>query len=257
MERKILIVRKYSGYGGIEFQIENIVSNLMNNGWQIFFLSDVLSPLSKSLEEKNTKVIIKPFHGTFRWAIMVKQICKENGIGLIQSHVLKDSFVCRIVKLLKPSLIHVFRVHTYIDCSHISRKRKNLYHFACWITDPLVDMYISINEYNIKEMKKRTHLLGKKMRVVPNVIRPLTYKKEDACEIKNGHIAMIANFVDFKGHDVLIEGIKILKERHYHIVAHLFGSVPGAGTEKEDHHRLEIIKELITKNQLDNVVEIK
>lgn len=252
----ILIIKKYSGYGGIEYQIENIASYLIEQKWKVFFMTNEASPLSNCLEEKGVNVIITPFDGIIKTAKHIKDICCENKIKLIQAHMLRDSFMCRIAKLLNPSLIHIFRVHTYIDCSHISHLKKNLYHFVCWLTDPLVNRYLSINQYNVLEMQRRTHLSAKKTKIIYNVISPLTFCEKDACEFKNGHIAMIANFVDFKGHDVLLEGMKLLKERNYKIVAHLFGSVPGFGTAHEDYRRLEIIKRTIKENGLEDSVII-
>lgn len=254
MDKNILIIRRYSGYGGIEYQIENTVSNLIKRGWNISFLTDVQSPLSDSLVKKNIQVTIEPFNGLFCTARRIWKICKNNNIVLVQSHVLKDSFACRIAKLFCPSLLHVFRVHTYIDCSHISQFKKNLYHFACWITDALVDAYVPINDFNKTEMLQRTHIPANKIHTVHNVILPLAYEDKQNENFRNGHIAMIANFVDFKGHDVLLKGIEILKSKNCHITVHLFGGVPGAGTDKADYHRLEIIQAFVSEHHLEQQV---
>ena len=254
--KRVLIVKKYSGYGGIEYQIENMASYLMSHEWQVFFMTNEESPLSKSLEAKGVNVYVVPFEGIVKTAKCVKKVCCENNISIIQSHMLKDSMICRIVKLRDHSITHIFRVHTYIDCSHISNFKKLLYHLVCWLTDPFVDRYVSINQYNCEEMRRRTHISKRKITVVNNVISPLVFCKKDACEYKNGHIAMVANFVDFKGHDVLLEGINLLRGRGYNIVAHLFGSVPGFGTDHEDYHRLDIIKETIKEKKLEDLVII-
>ena len=253
MNKRILIVRKYGGYGGIEHQIVTISSGLISQGWEVFFLTNTASPLSQDLEKKGVTVIAEEFNGVLDVARLICRVCKQRGISLIQSHMLKESFYCRLAKLLMPSLKHVFRVHTYIDCSNISEKKKRIYHLLCFITDSLVTKYISINEFNVREMRNRTHLPKRKISVVHNAVRALQVPTE-VCAHKNGKIAMIANFVDFKGHDVLLEGLKILKEKGLYFEAHLYGSTPGYGTPNEDRRRLDIIEKTIAEYGLEKQV---
>lgn len=253
MEKRILIVRKYGGYGGIEHQIESISVGLQEKGWEVFFLSDQQSPLSEYLEAKGVRIYYSPFNTISTIARIICKICKENEIRLVQSHMLKESFYCRWAKVLMPSLKHVFRVHTYIDCAHISELKKKCYHAVSKATDFLVDRYISINEYNVQEMCGRTKISRSKIAVVHDAVRELE-KPSQTCPYKNGSIAMIANFVDFKGHDVLLAGMKLLKEQGYSYVVHLIGSVPGYRTPYEDHRRLNVIKQTIQDYHLEEDV---
>ncbi len=256
LEKRLLIIRQYKGFGGIEHQIENITSGLISAGWQVYFLSDVESPLADSLRQRGAHVTLASFHSYLKTAKKIKALCKKKHIYIVQSHMLKESFYCRLAKLFMPSLIHVFRVHTYIDCSHISPFKKNCYHVAGFLTDFLVNKYISINEFNVREMRSRTHISMRKIAVVHNAVRELNSPIK-TCPYKNGHITMIANFVDFKGHDVLLEGLKVLRNKGYSIIAHLIGSVPGFGTTKEDHHRLDIIKDTINRYNLESLAIIE
>ena len=56
MNKHILIVRKYTGYGGIEQQITNITLGLTGRGWKVYFLSDCVSPLSEKLQNAGARV---------------------------------------------------------------------------------------------------------------------------------------------------------------------------------------------------------
>lgn len=252
-EKNILIVRFYSGYGGIEHQIESIIKNLNEKGWKIYLYTDVESPFSEQCEVLGSKVIIQQYNNIFKHALKIKKMCREKNIRFIQSHMLRESFICRIVKIMLPSIVHIFRIHTYIDCSHISRLKKNIYHLVSWATGFAVNKYVSINQYNVNELLKRTHVSKKKIIVVHDSVRIDEIVKTD---YNMNDIAMIANFVDFKGHDVLIRGIAEMKKRGYHFVAHLFGTVPGAGTKNENTARLEIVKEEIETYDLKNSVII-
>lgn len=255
MEKRLLIVRKYGGFGGIEHQIETITSGLIAQGWQVYFLSDRQSPLSDSLAGRGAHVTCIPFDGFLKTAKAIRNLCRENQISIIQSHMLKESFYCRLAKLLMPSLRHVFRVHTYIDCSHISSMKKGCYHLAGFISDFLVDRYVSINEYNVREMRARTHIPKRKIVVAHNAVRKLE-RVGQVCPYKNGHIAMVANFVDFKGHDVLLEGLKILRDEGHPVVAHLIGGVPGQGTANEDRRRLDMVEQTIRADGLEDLISM-
>lgn len=252
-EKKIMIVRFYSGYGGIEHQIENIIKSLNEKKWRTYIYTNVKSPFSDQCEVCGAKVIIQSYENILKTALKIKKVCKEENIRIVQSHMLKESFICRTIKLLSPSMIHIFRVHTYIDCSHISRLKKNSYHFASWITGLAVDKYVSINQYNVNELLKRTHLSKKKIQVVHDSVR---IKAINQANYNINDIVMIANFVDFKGHDILVRGIAEMKKRGYHLTAHLFGTVPGAGTKNENITRLEIVKKEIEEYDLSDSVII-
>lgn len=255
--KRVLIIREYKGFGGIEQQIVCTAKALTKSNWEVFFLSNTASPLTEELSTiQGVTVCIHPFEGAWKTAKVIRKLCKENNIPLSQAHMLRESYYCRIAKLLAPTHQHVFRVHTYINCSHIPKWKKKIYHFLGRLTDPLVSRYISINQFNVEEMISCTKINQKKVCVVHDAMRTLSNYPQ-ASKPKPSHIAMVANFVDHKGHDVLIDGIKLLKERGIRIIAHLFGSVPGMGTDSEDNRRLTIIKQHIVESGLSDQVIIE
>ena len=256
MNKQILIVRKYKGFGGIEHQILSFSKALLNNGWKVFFLTDQPSPFEKTMIESGVSVIIEPFNGHYHTARTIISICKKNNIQVVQAHMLNEDFSCRLAKFLYPKLRHVFRVHTYIDCSRISGLKKNIYHLAAIVTDPWVNMYLPINAVNAKELNTRSKISNKKIRVIHDSVRDLKKSIRDQSNPKNRIIAMIANFEDFKGHDVLLDGVRILKERGEKVSVHLIGGVPGRGTENENTSRLDIVKKTIKDYSIEEEIII-
>lgn len=252
-EKKIIIVRDYSGYGGIEHQIEMILKSLKDQNWETYLYTNMKSPFSDMCKANGANVIIQPFKSIIKTAINLRKICKKENITIIQSHMLRESFICRVAKILSPNIVHLFRVHTYIDCSHISSLKKDIYHLASRLTEFLVNKYVSINQYNEDELIKRTHVPKEKIHIIHNAVR---IKERNQTTYDRSNIAMIANFVDFKGHDVLIAGMAEMKKRGYHLTAHLFGTIPGAGTTNEDSTRLEIVKKDIELYDLKDSVMI-
>lgn len=256
MGKQIAIIWKYRGYGGIVHQIETIAHSLKQKGWEVLVITDTESLMTQALGALGVEFYVIPFGNLISTTFRVRKICRQRKIMILQTHMFWDSFIGRLVKLTIPGIKHVFRVHTYIDCSHIPRFKKNVYHFAAFATDFLVDRYISINRFNVKEMKERSHLPERKIIVVHNALKQLDLSEALYVSPQNGHIAMVSNFVDFKGHDVLLEGFRILKGRGCKLTAHLFGTVPGAGTDHEDHRRLNIVKDMIKKYGLEEYVVI-
>lgn len=257
MNKKILIVRKYKGFGGIEHQILNFSQALMRKGWEIFFLTDLASPFQDAMNKIGAMSIVEPLDNHIRTANMIIGICKDNQISIVQAHMLNEDFSCRLAKLFYPKIKHVFRVHTYIDCSRISGLKKAIYHMADFLTSPLVNVYLPINDINAKEINKKSVIPKKKIRVVHDAVRSLNTSDNDSSAPNNRELAMIANFDDFKGHDVLLDGVRILKNRNERVRVHLIGGVPGRGTKNENNDRLNIIKKTIKDYSIDNEIALE
>lgn len=234
-EKKILLVRNYSGDGGIERQISNIATGLGKQGYQVYLLTNKPSPFSERLAQCGAKIYMSQAKGLLKKSLEIRRICKQNNIKLIQSHMWKESFYARGARFLTRSIVHIYRVHTYIDCSFISEKKKKIYHIADRVTSFWVDRYVSINMFNVTELRRRTHIPARKICVVHDgVAQPGDPVCMESGRWNREQLAMIANLIIKKGHDILIEGIGLLKEEGYPLKAYIFGGVPGEGTPSED-----------------------
>lgn len=256
-KKKILILRNYHGNGGIEKQIVNITSGLKEHGYEVYLFTDHPSPFSQAMESISAKVHVSKAKATLLRGLEIYRFCKNNAIGLIQSHMWKESFYGRIARFLNRDVVHVYRVHTYIDCGRISEKKKKLYHLLDQLTSSWVDCYLSINAFNIKELKERSHINERKLFVVHDGISQLrdVQSEESSQRINREQIAMIANFEQGKGHDILIQGMQLLDEDGYRIKAYIFGGVPGEGTPWEDNTVRKQMEELRKNCHVQDQIE--
>lgn len=254
--RKIMIVRRDLGiFGGIERQILMLVNALIDKGITVYFLTDnPQSMLAQKLILKKVHIQEISFSNALYAAYKINNFCKVNNIKLIQSHMLKENFIIRIVKLLNRNILNIFRVHTYIDCSQISIHKKNLYHFISHITDSFVDHYLSINHFNVIELTKRTRVNIKKIIVLNNSVKSVEMSFENIAKPLT-KIALIANFVPFKGHDILIKGLKLLKEDGIRLKAVIIGGEPinekASSTPKLTNEIVDLSKNLGVDDQVN------
>ena len=254
--KKIAILKKDVGiYGGIEHQIFLLAKGLKQKGHDVIFFTDNYeTELIKRLETIGSLIKVISFNNLWVAGKKIGEYCKENQIDIIQSHMLKDSFIARFAKMHNKKLKHIFRVHTYIDCSYISNKKKDGYHFLSKLTDPWVDCYLSINEFNVNELVFRTHINRQKIEVIHDGVPSIGPASISAKEQVN-HIAMIANFYPFKGHDILVKGIKLLKDEGILVKACIIGGEAYAKNEDQTPVITNKIRELCNSLEITEQVE--
>src|SRR5690625_3455643 len=153
--KNIMIVRNDHGvHGGIENQILILSDFLLSDGYNIHFVTNnENSVLASTLREKGVSVHILKLNKIFSSVRDLLKIVKRYDIDIIQSHMFRESIIVRFVKLFIPKIKIIFRVHTYIDASNISKVKKKLYHVLDFSTSFLVNKYISINQFNISELR--------------------------------------------------------------------------------------------------------
>lgn len=253
-KKNILIIRRdLGGFGGIEKQILTLTSSLIEKGIVVHFITNQLqSVLAQRMTALGALVTQIDLSNVVWGGIRVNNYCRSHSISIIQTHMLKESFIARIVKLINNKIYHIFRVHTYIDCSRISSFKKNVYHFFSKLTDIFVDCYLSINDFNVKELTNRTKISKSKIQVIPNSIKgnSLECAKIDL-PIKN--IGMIANLIPFKGHDILIKGIKLLQDDGYSITATIIGGEDKSATDA-GVHLLDDLKEMASRFNISDQI---
>jgi len=214
--KKICIVRLDSGnYGGIEHQVVIIATQLIARGYKVYLItSNNNSIMSQKIISLGGEVHIVDFSNLFKAGKSIAAYIKRNNIDVLQAHMYRESIACRYARIYCKNIIHIYRVHTYIDCARISNLKKIMYHILDFITQGFVDYYVSINKFNVEELINRSKIKNKKIRIINNIIVPIGVP--DDLELRDWpslSIAMVSNFVEGKGHDVLIEAIRILKER--------------------------------------------
>lgn len=251
--RSVAIVRRYSGFGGIEHQIVNICKGLSAQGVQVHLVTDQTSVLTEKAQQAGAVVAIRSLSNPLVAGLMLAQYCRENQVDILQTHMFFESMAGRVARLVYGGIKHIYRVHTYIECSHISKTKKKLYHALSFVTDAWVDLYLPINEYNRQEMRKLSLLPEHKIKIVHDGVREPgePFEQQPVC---NNKIAMIANFVAFKGHDILIEGLDVLRSRGIVLQAYLYGGCPRDRAGIEDTSVLNEIQQEVNSRGLQEQV---
>ncbi len=207
------IVRFNSGnYGGIEHQIINVISKLNKDKFQFVLITNNKTQFS-DIFERYGKVYYVKEHNIWKASKEVKIIVELEKITILQSHMLREHYIGCLTKLRKKNLYHIFRVHTYINCSFISGFKKKLYHILSFILNNQVDLYLPINKVNAEELMKYSKISKNKIQVIHDGVKQLESFLSER-ESKNNNIAMIANFNYGKGHDIALEALKILVDNN-------------------------------------------
>lgn len=138
----------------------------------------------------------------------------------------RESLIGRRVRMKHPEIPHIFRAHTYIDCSWIPKWKKTAYHLLDKLTSKYVDRNVANGEYLAKEIINRSWISLDKVRVVRNgrdQIRLPDVPESDLNTALPSKIAMVSNPLPHKGHNVLIKSLAFLKEKGLEVRARIIG----------------------------------
>lgn len=251
---KIAFIRNSHNIGGIETQILSLAKFLHKNRlFSPYLITSIDDTFSKTFKRLGFQILYLNPSSIFDQAYQIKTLCTKNKIKIIQSHGFRESIIARTTKLLSPSLIHFFRVETYISCSNISIFKKKAYYFLDSITSFLVNQYVINGKYIKSEIKKNTFITSQKIKTLLNgmeKIGPEVFLDNNTKTPSQKKIAMIANFDKGKGHDTLFQALGILKSKGLTVETHLIG---GGFNDNEKHdfsESSERLNQIITKNQL-------
>ncbi|MBK7046305.1 MAG: glycosyltransferase [bacterium] len=120
----IMLVRANNGlFGGIETQIVNLATYLHEhtNINPVIATSPGPNPLAEQLSSLGISVefVRFPPHGSFAASVKdLRRLIAKWNPRIVQAHMLRESLVGRVA-CAGTSSKHVYRVHTYIDCSRI------------------------------------------------------------------------------------------------------------------------------------------
>jgi glycosyltransferase involved in cell wall biosynthesis len=155
----------------------------------------------------------------------VGAIARKRRAICLQSHNFRESIVGSLVRLRRRAPRHIFRVHTYIDCSWIPVWKKWAYHILAGLTQGGVDRFLPITHAAQRELVHRSGISPRKVAVIPDGVARLG--PPDAANSSNAplpaKLAMVSNLLDHKGHDVLVRGLVELKRRGLTVKARLVG----------------------------------
>lgn len=222
----IAIVHSGPRFGGIENQVLLLVNYLRGENSVVYITDYPQSQLSMELRNNDVKVYTISGNLITR-LFRIKHICKHEKIDIVQAHTFDEGVKLRLLKLILPKIRIYIRVHTYIACSWISNFKKRAYYYIDSVTSPLVSKFIINGKYLLDEYKANTWIDLNKLVPIIDGIEGCTDPSEIfLSNIRNDGLKclMIANVIPHKGHDVLIDAIKILKNKGIKIKCSVLGS---------------------------------
>ena len=237
-------------FGGIENQILLLVDSLKSRHSVVFITNSPQSEIAIRLQQMGIKVY-DCSSSWFPFIYNISTICKKEKIDILQAHTFDTGIKIRFIKLFCPRLKIVIRVHTYIGCSWISDFKKRIYYTVDSLTSSLVSRFIINGSYLLDEFKSNTFIEDKKFVTVIDGIKGIipSNKLFDPDFNKPYKLLMVANIIPHKGHDVLIKGIKLLKDKGIYCNCDILGS-----TDIDNDYYLSLrslSRELNVENQIN------
>ena len=144
----ILIFRLPENFGGVEKQILTIASWLRSaaSAEPVLATSDGASRLAEAFRGLGLTVETLGQRRTpvLEMARRLRDIAYSRNAVCIQSHHFRESVVGSAARLQVRQVRHIFRVHTYINCSWIPQWKKWSYHALARLAQCGVDHYLPI-----------------------------------------------------------------------------------------------------------------
>jgi glycosyltransferase involved in cell wall biosynthesis len=231
--KKILFIKSASlsaKGGGVEGQILRTARELSKRTCLVPVLATNSSDseLACSFRKSGFAVLTVPM--TWRTlgdaAKRLSMMVGQDSVAVVQSHLFFDSLIARLMRKRRVDIRHVFRAETYIGGLPIPSWKKVTCYAVERCASKYVDRYVVNGAYLRREVVNRARVKANKIVVLHNGVEGLG-PADDACGIPempmSSHLAMIANFLPGKGHDVLIRGIAILRDRGFRVNARLIG----------------------------------
>lgn len=234
MKEIVFIRESTANMGGIQWQIVRLAQELFYRGCfkPVLITTDKHSPFAQAFAASGFEVLIVPMSNTkiLSAAGKILSILKDRGTAIIQTHLLRESLIGRIVRKKRPDIRHIFRAGVYPNDILNPHWKKRLCHFLDRISSHLVDCYVANGQYLANEIINSSKVNPEKVVVLLNGKNQIGSPDElcpEPDEPLPPRIAMVANFAKGKGHDCLIEALAILKKRNLIIETRLIGGELG------------------------------
>jgi len=229
-KKKLLYLRlTSSNFGGIERQIADLADAAAAHGAvePALLTTDAGSQLAREFTAKGRAVhaVAMGRLGFAGAAARLERSLDFGTVAAVESHMFRESFYGRSIKRRFPRVAHVFRAHTYVDCSYIPEWRKRSYHWADRLTQRWVDGWAANGEYLKREIIERSGVDAGK---VVSILNGVAATGVSAANLDGAppsrEAAMVANLIEHKGHDVLVEALALLKARGVALTVRLLGN---------------------------------
>ena len=258
-KKNILIIKfSYNTIGGVDKQILRISSELnKSNSFNVMLVTNEdNSQLAREFHFNGGTSFAVYFNNIslIKSSRQVLHLIKQHDIDIIQSHLFRESIICRLVKLRYFKIKHLFRVQTFIDCAWIPTWKKNIYHFLDFISSMFVNIYVANGPVVEKEIINRSKIKKNKIVNIINGTEKIGEPDILNVDILPKKMAMIANLFGKKGHDVLIQTLALLKKNDLIINVRLIGSELNEFHDgSESNFKAELIKIATEQGVIDQL----
>ncbi len=263
MKELVFIRESTANMGGIQWQIIKLAQKLFSRGCfkPVLITSDEHSPFAQSFGACGFESFYVPMGNTkiLSAARQILRLLENRDVAAIQTHLLRESLIGRLVRRKRADIRHIFRAQVYPNDILNPGWKKRLCHFLDRITSRWVDYYIVNGQYLADEIINSSKVNHNKVVVLLNG-RNQPGPPDELCAVPDeslpARIAMVANFAKGKGHDCLIKAIAILKKKNLIIKARLIGGELAAkDSNNTKWNNSSAIKKLADELKVSNQIE--
>jgi glycosyltransferase involved in cell wall biosynthesis len=230
MKEIVFIRESTANMGGIQWQIVKLAEKLFSRGCfkPVLITSDKQSPFAQAFAACGFEVLSVPMGNTkiLSAAKKILHVLENRDITVIQTHLLRESLIGRVVRRKRDDIRHIFRAGVYPNDILNPCWKKNLCYLLDRLTSRWVDCYVVNGQYLADEIVNRSKVNPNKVIVLLNgtdQIGPPDEPCDEPDKPLPARIAMVANFAQGKGHDCLIKAMAILKKKNLIIRVRLIG----------------------------------
>ncbi len=216
--------------GGIEGKILSIASELGKRKilFPVLVTTDSSSLFVNEFKELGYPVYTIDMYKLYNFKEINEKIdfiVRKHNVLIVQSHAFRESFVGRIYKRHNHSILHIFRVHTHIEGNKINGLKKLFYYSIDFLTSFWIDIYVPISNKVKTELRTKSFIRAKKIKVVYNGIDVLGLpdKLSDSIDFLPRDIAIIGEIEQRKNQELGLLAINELNKKGIQINLHLIG----------------------------------
>ncbi|MDD5010544.1 MAG: glycosyltransferase [Phycisphaerae bacterium] len=194
---------------------------------------------------------------TLSAARKILSLLDNRDVAVIQTHLLQESFIGRIIRKKRTDIRHIFRAEVYPSDANPIWKKK-IYYLFDKFTSQLVDCYVANGKYLSDEIITCSSVNPKRVFTLLNGRDTIGLPDEPVKALDKplpAKVAMRANFIPGKRHECLIRAISSLKKKNLIVQVRLIGGeiTPAAGSKKQSH--ISLIKKTAESLGVSNQVE--
>jgi len=256
--RKICFVNSYACLGGAEKSLQSLIIGFRKKGYYVTAVIGEDGPLREWLEAENIifKIIPQPSLKTGKdkylfplnllifW-LSVRVFLKKNSIDIVHTNTFRSRLYCSFLKLIyKCKLIAHVRD---IEYSGFNKFLIEKYDYTIAISE-------AVRESLLKNINVSSEIKNK-IKVIHNGVE----ESELTCdeEVKNNilQIAMFSRYDEWKCQHILIEAIRLMRDKCGMLPANLSFKLYGAPIREAEHEYYTRVVKLVEKYDLkSNVV---